>query len=426
MAVWGYRPGIANVDDYRLAAGRRLPRLLFDYLDGGASGEVTLAANLSDLRRIRLRPAVLRDVSAVSLACGFLGARHAMPLMLGPIGSLGAFRAGGEAAAFRAAKTAGIPACLSSFSVTAPENLLDRMPPENAFQVYVLKDRGRTEALLDRVARAGFGTLVATVDTAVSGIRERDVRNGLRRLSRPGPSIIADFLCHPLWLAERLRSRPLTMFLADGWPEAGSTYMEQAGFLAGQIDSSLTWHDLEWLRRRWSGKLVVKGVLTADDARQSVGCGAEAVVVSNHGGRQLDGVCSTIRALPGVAEAVDGNAEVLFDGGVRRGGDVAKALALGASACLLGRAYVYGLVAAGESGVAEVVRLLSEELQATLALMGMTGISDHRAVGALVPTSLREGAEEGTAGSLMNDLGAQMKEGRSSNDQRRVDRLDIE
>ena len=389
--MWGYHPsGIANIDEYRRAAGRRLPRLLSDYLDGGASGEVTLAANLSDLRRINLRPAVLRDVSAVSLASGFLGARHAMPLMLGPVGSLGAFRAGGEAAAFRAARAAGIPACQSSFSVTAPEDLLDRMPPENAFQLYVLKDRGRTEALLDRVLRAGFGTLVVTVDTAVSGIRERDIRNGLRRLSRPGPAIITDFLRHPLWLAERIRARPLAMFLADDWPEAGSTYLEQAGFLAGQIDPSLTWHDLEWLRRRWPGQLVVKGILTAEDARQSVDCGAQALVVSNHGGRQLDGVSSTIRALPGIVEAIAGRAEVLFDGGIRRGGDIARALAMGASACLLGRAYVYGLVAAGEAGVTDVLRLLAEELRTTLALMGVSGISGLRAAGTVDLSRLQD------------------------------------
>ncbi len=392
MAVRRYRTGgMASVEDYRQAAARHLPRLLSDYLDGGASNEVTLAANLSDLRRIRLRPAVLRDVSSVSLACGFLGAFHSMPLMLGPVGSLGAFRGGGEAAAFRAAKAAGIPACLSSFSVTAPESLLDQMPPGNAFQLYILKDRGRTDALLDRVASAGFDTLVVTVDTAVSGIRDRDVRNGLRRLSRPGPSIIVDFLRHPLWLADMARSRPLSMFLADGWPEAGRTYMEQAGFLAGQIDPSLTWSDLDWLRRRWSGRLVVKGILTAADALQSVACGAQSVIVSNHGGRQLDSVGSTIRALPGIVDAVAGGAEILFDGGVRRGGDVAKALALGASACLLGRAYVYGLVAAGEAGVADVLRLLSEELRVTLALTGMDGISALRAGDALDSKWPREG-----------------------------------
>ena len=396
--MWGdHLRGIANNDDYRQAAARRLPRLLFDYLDGGASGEVTLAANLSDLRQICLRPAVLRDVSAVSLTCEFLGASHAMPVMLGPVGSLGAFRAGGEAAAFRAAKVVGIPACLSSFSVTAPESLLARMPPQNAFQLYVLKDRGRTEALLDRVARAGFGTLVVTVDTAVSGIRERDVRNGLRRLSRPGPLIIADLLRHPLWLAEMVRSRPLSMFLAEGWPAAGCTYMEQAGFLAGQIDPSLTWRDLEWLRHRWPGRLVVKGVLTSEDALQSIACGATGVVVSNHGGRQLDGVSSTIRALPDIVEAVAGAAEILFDGGVRRGGDVVKAMALGASACMLGRAYVYGLVAAGEAGVTDVLRLLSEELRATLALMGRNGISALRDGDPLDMTLLQEVAAGNTA-----------------------------
>lgn len=190
------------------------------------------------------------------------------------------------------------------------------MPPENAFQLYVLKDRGRTEALLDRVLRAGFGTLVVTVDTAVSGIRERDIRNGLRRLSRPGPAIITDFLRHPLWLAERILSATACDVPGRRLARGRQHLLEQAGFLAGQIDPSLTWHDLEWLRRRWPGQLVVKGILTAEDARQSVDCGAQALVVSNHGGRQLDGVSSTIRALPGIVEAIAGRAEVLFDGGI--------------------------------------------------------------------------------------------------------------
>jgi isopentenyl diphosphate isomerase/L-lactate dehydrogenase-like FMN-dependent dehydrogenase len=383
------RPGaVAGVDDYRRAAARRLPRILFDYLEGGASGEVTLAANRDDLRRIRLRPAVLRDVATVGLGCTVLGARQSMPLMLGPIGSLGGFRGGGEAAAFRAARAAGIPACLSSFSVTPPERLLDggpgaAMPAANAFQLYVLRDRGRTAALLDRVRQAGFGTLVVTVDTAVSGVRERDLRNGLRRLARPGPAILADFLRHPAWLADQMRAGPLRMFLAEDWPEAGRSYMEQAGFLARQIDPSLSWRDLDWLRARWPGPLVVKGILTPEDARQAVAAGAQAVVVSNHGGRQLDGAASSIRALPGVVAAVAGGAEVLFDGGIRRGGDVAKALALGASACLLGRAYVYGLVAAGEAGVADVLRLLGDDLRVTLALMGLTDVAALAGGGAL-------------------------------------------
>lgn len=395
------RPGdMAGIEDYRRAAARRLPRLLFDYLEGGAGGEVTLAANLADMRAIRLRPAVLRDVSSVGLACRMLGGPQAMPLMLGPVGSLGAFRPGGEAAAFRAADAAGISACLSSFAVTAPEGLI--RPGDgadlagramvggagtagHAFQLYVLKDRGRTEALLARVARAGFGRLVVTVDTAVSGIRERDLRNGLRRLSRPGPAIIADVLRHPAWLAGMVRSRPLSMFLAEGWPAAGSTYMEQAAFLAGQIDPALTWRDLEWLRQRWPGTLVVKGIMTPEDARQCAACGAAALVVSNHGGRQLDGAGSTIRALPGIADAVAGAVDILFDGGIRRGSDIARALSLGASACLLGRAYVYGLVVAGEDGVADVLRLLSDELRATLALMGLDDVAALQGGGGVDP-----------------------------------------
>lgn len=367
----------ASCEDFRHAARRRLPRILFDYLDGGASGETTMAANMADLACIRLAPRALRDVSARSLEARFLGARHALPIMLGPVGSLGLFRAGGEAAAFRAARRAGIAACLSSFAVTRPEELPGEKAAD-AFQLYVLKDRDRTGAILERVATAGFGTLFVTVDTAVSGIRERDLRNGLRRISRPDAAILADLASHPRWCVETLRNGLPAMMLAEGWPEAGRGYLAQAAFLAGQIDPAFDGKGLEWLRARWRGRLAVKGVMCAEDARLAVDCGADAVVVSNHGGRQLDSASSTIRALPAVAEAVAGRAEVLFDGGIRRGGDVLKALMRGADACLLGRAYAYALAAAGEAGLDAFLRSMAAELDAATALCGMTSLADTK------------------------------------------------
>jgi isopentenyl diphosphate isomerase/L-lactate dehydrogenase-like FMN-dependent dehydrogenase len=372
---------MAGVEDFRRAARRRLPRIFADYIEGGASGEVTLAANTADFDRILLRPRVLRDVSLRDLSATFLGARHALPLMLGPVGSLGLFRAGAEAAAFRAAAAAGIPACLSSFAVTRPEALAPVVGEAAAFQLYMLKDRDRTEAMLDRVARAGFGTLFVTVDTAVSGIRERDIRNGLRQMARPDLRMLADFARHPRWLADMARAHPFGMALAEGWAEAGRGYLAQAGFLAGQIDPALDGPALSWLRERWRGRLIVKGVQAPEDALECAGRGADGIVVSNHGGRQLDGVPSSIAVLAPIAQALAGRIEVLFDGGIRRGGDVAKALALGASACLLGRAYVWGAAAAGEAGVREVLAALAAELDATLALLGLRSLAELRDAG---------------------------------------------
>ena len=379
---------MVSAEDFRAAARRRLPRLFFDYVEGGASAETTLAENTADFARLRLRPRVLRDVGARDLSAVFLGGRHALPLMLGPVGSLGLFRAGAEPAAFRAAAAAGIPACLSSFALARPETVAPVLGPAAAFQLYVLKDRGRTAAILDRVAAAGFGTLFVTVDTAVSGIRERDIRNGLRQVSRPGLRMLADFARHPRWLADMARIHPATMALAEGWPEAGRSYLAQAAFLAGQIDPSLDRTGLAWLRDRWGGRLIVKGILTPDDALTCADLGAEGIVVSNHGGRQLDGTGSSLAALPAIVDALAGRTEVLFDSGIRRGGDIAKALALGASACLIGRAYAHAAAAAGEPGIAALLAALRSEFDVTLALLGLTSVGELRAAGAGV---LRDG-----------------------------------
>jgi isopentenyl diphosphate isomerase/L-lactate dehydrogenase-like FMN-dependent dehydrogenase len=372
---------MVSTDDFRLAASRRLPRVFFDYIDGGASAEVTLRANIADFNCLQLSPQVLRDVSERRLDANFLGRQYALPLMLGPVGSLGLFRAGGEMASFRAAKAAGIPVCISSFAVSSLKTLMPLLGSDAAFQLYVLKDPDRTESVLERLAACGIENLFVTVDTPVSGIRERDIRNGLRILSRPGPRMMADFLSHPFWLVDLFRAYPVQMTLAEGWPEAGRGYLEQAAFLAGQIAPSFDANALKWLRNRWHGRLIVKGIITPRDALRCVDLGADGIVVSNHGGRQLDGTSSSIAALADIAPALAGRTEILFDGGIRRAGDIVKALALGASACLLGRAYVYGVVAGGEAGVTAVLSSLRAELDATLALMGLRSVTELRAAG---------------------------------------------
>lgn len=372
---------MASVADFHRAAQGRLPKMFFDYIEGGASGEVTLAENTADFDRMRFRPRVLRDVSGRDLSASFLGGVHALPLMLGPVGSLGLFRAGAEAASFSAASEAGVPACLSSFAITRPETLAPILDRSSGFQLYVLKDRDKTLEILDRVAAAGFGSLFLTVDTAVAGIRERDMRNGLRQLTTPDLGMMADFARHPRWLVDMLRIHPVCMGLADKWPQAGRGYLAQAAFLASQIDPALDWPMLRWLRAHWKGRLIVKGIQTPEDALQCAEHGVDGIVVSNHGGRQLDGTGSALAALGPIARAVGDTMDVLFDSGIRRGGDIAKALALGASACLLGRAYVYGVTAAGEKGVTAVLSRLRAELDVTLALIGLCSIVELREAG---------------------------------------------
>lgn len=363
-------------DDFRRAARRRLPALFFDYIDGAAGAETTARRNVAAFGALALQQRALRDVSARDLSADFLGARIDMPLALGPIGSLGMFRAEAEGAAVRVARRFGIPVCLSAFAMTAPEEFSSPPGPGDGWQLYVLKDRGRTGAIVDRIAAAGFPALYVTVDTAVSGLRERDLRNGLRTVTRPGPRLILDMASHPRWLIDLARIWPPRMGLARDWPEAGGSYLGQAAFLAGQIDASFDVTGLDWLRARWKGRLVVKGILHPDDARTCLDAGADAIVVSNHGGRQLDGAPATLTALPAIAEAVGGRIEVLFDGGIRRGTDIVKALALGADACLLGRAYAFALTAGGEAGLAACLTHLGLELETTLALLGVRSPRD--------------------------------------------------
>lgn len=370
-----------TIADLRDDARRRIPRIFFDYVDGGANAEVTLAANEAEFARFRLRQRVLRNVAARDLAADFLGRCHALPLMLGPVGFLGMLARRGEAAAARAAGAAGIPCCVSAFAI-CPIDAVARAAPRTALysQLYVLQDRKMTEALIARAEAAGAEALFLTVDTAVTPARERDVRNGFRNLTRPTLGQWLNMLSRPAWCRA---------MIADGMPEVGHAraagfgrgVMEQAGNLARQIDPALSWADLDWLRRRWPRKLVIKGIMEAEDARRAIDLGADGIVVSNHGGRQLDYAASTLMALPGVAEAAGGRIDVIVDGGFRRGAHVAMALALGASAVALGRPQAWGVAAGGEAGVARAIALIAGELDATLALMGLTSVAELRALG---------------------------------------------
>jgi len=375
-----------NVEDARRLARRRLPRIFFDYLDGGAFGETTLRANAADFQAWSLEQRVLVGAPARDLSTVFLGERHRLPFMLAPIGFLGLLAGRGEFVAAQAAAAAGIPFCLSSFAIARIGDLRLAVAGPLAFQLYVLKDRGRSEAFIERARAAGVETLILTVDTAVTSVRERDVRHGFRTLTKITPGLLARFLLHPRWCLDMLRAGPPRVGAVADWPEFGTGLLAQAGALSRQIDPTLNWRDLAWLRQRWPGRLAIKGILSAADAAKARDGGADAVIVSNHGGRQLDGAPSTIAVLPDVAAAVGGSIEVLLDGGIRRGADVVKALALGASGVLLGRAYAYGLAAAGGAGVQRIIEILATEIDVTLGLMGIATVDELKARG---PAALR-------------------------------------
>ncbi len=378
---------IVNVEDARLGAKRRLPRIFFDYLDGGASAEETMRANRRDFENWTLRQRVLVDTSKRDLTTSFLGATHSLPFMLAPIGFLGLYAGHGEVLAAQAAHAAGIPLCLSTFSIASITELRAKTLGPLHFQLYVLTDRAICDDLLDQAREAGVDTLYLTVDTAITAVRERDVRNGFRSLTRIGPGLAARLLAKPGWCLDMLRAGAPRVGAVQHRAEFGRGVLEQASNLSRRIDTTLSWKDVEWLRARWKGRLVIKGILSVEDALLARDAGADAIVVSNHGGRQLDGAPSTISMLPEIVAALDGGLEVMVDGGIRRGADIVKALALGASGVLLGRAYVYGLGAAGGAGVTRIISHLTEEVDITLALMGMTSITElkHRGPAALRP-----------------------------------------
>ena len=364
--------------DYRALAARRLPRFLFDYVDGGAGEEHSLAVNSSDFAALKLRQRVLVDVDGVDTRNTLAGEACALPLALAPIGLAGMMARRGEAQAARVAEAAGVPFTLSTVGICPLAEVQAARTTPFWFQLYMLRDRGVVAALLDEAWAAGCRTLVFTVDLPLPGLRHRDVRNGLEARGA-GASLtrLGHVLSHPRWLWDvALRGKPLRFgCLARQVPDARNLDAFKR-WVDAQFDASVTWRDIEWLRGRWKGRLLLKGILDVDDAKAAVQVGADGIVVSNHGGRQLDSTVSTIAMLPAVAQAVGSRTQVLLDGGVRSGVDIFKALALGAEGVLIGRPWVWALAGAGADGLRDYLAMLQRELHLTMTFAGVTRISD--------------------------------------------------
>ena len=368
---------VVNIEDLRSLARRRVPRAVFDYLDGGADAELTLSENCRAFCDVLFRPRSAVAVGNCDLRTRVLGNELSFPAMLAPVGYSRLMHPGGEVAAARASGEAGTGYILSTISGYRLENVKAGSSGPVFYQLYLMGGRAAAEGSLDRARRAGFAGLVITVDTPVAGMRERDPRNGMKELM--GSSWLAkipylpNLLAHPGWLASFLQDGGVPKLENVVVPGKGA--MELVDMGAALARATVTWEDLRWIRQTWFGPIVVKGLLTGDDARRAVDEGASAVVVSNHGGRQLDSVFPTLRALPEVVAAVNGQAEVLMDGGIRRGSDIVKALCLGARAVLVGRAYAYGLAAGGYAGVVRALQILRADVERTMRLLGCPGIS---------------------------------------------------
>jgi len=371
-------PRVLNIEDLRRAAKRRLPRVVFDYIDGGAEDEWTLRANSRAFEAVTLRPRCAVAVPSCDLRTVVLGASLPMPLILAPVGSSRLIHPRGEEAAAHAAGAAGIPYVLSTFSGSLLEDVAAASSAPLWYQLYLAGGRDCALPALDRAKAAGFSALVVTIDTAVAGMRERDFRNGVKELlggkMRSMLPFVSQLLVKPRWLAGFFSDGGLMKFPNIVVPGKGP--MLYADVTAALEQSVVTWEDLEWIREAWTGPIVVKGIHTAEDARRAVDEGADALVVSNHGGRQLDRVAPSLQMLPEVVVAAGDRIEVLFDGGIRRGSDIIKALCLGARAVLVGRAYAYGLGAAGEAGVARAIEILRADLVRTLKLLGCASVGE--------------------------------------------------
>jgi L-lactate dehydrogenase (cytochrome) len=369
----------ATALDYRELARRRLPRQLFDYVDGGAYEEATMRANVADLERVLLRQIVMRDVSRRDPAVQVLGQHLALPVILAPVGLGGMFARRAEVQAARAAEAAGVPFIESTLSICSLEEVAGSVERPPWFQLYVMRDRSYSEELMARARAVGSPVLVLTVDLAVPGARHRDVRNAVvGRVSRRAKALRGlDLALHARWIREvGIGGRPLTFGnLENAVPGAGTPAAFRE-WVDSQFDPSVTWDDIAWVRENWDGRLVVKGVLDAEDARRAAEVGVDGIIVSNHGGRQLDSVPSSVRALPDVVDAVGGQLEVLVDGGVRTGLDVVKLLALGARAVLLGRAWVWAVASGGQSAVRHVLGVIKADIDVALALTGHTSFAD--------------------------------------------------
>jgi len=383
-------PRVINIADLRRMAQRRLPKVVFDYLDGGAEGEFTLRENSRVFEDVTFRPRQAVAIGKCDLRVRVLGSELAFPAMLAPVGYSRLIHPGGEVAAAQAAGEFGTGYILSTISGHKLENVKAASTGPVWYQLYLVGGRGAAERAIERMRVAGFSALVVTIDTAVAGMRERDPRNGMKQLL--GESLLAkipfvpELLTHAGWLSAFLLDGGVpkleNIVLENGQP---MTLVDVAAALAASV---VEWNDLKWLRKAWPGPIVVKGVLTGDDARRAVDEGAEAMIVSNHGGRQLDGVSATLRALPEVVAAVGGQAEVLMDGGIRRGSDIVKAICLGARTVLLGRGYAYGL-AAGHAGVVRALTILREDVERTMRLLGCASAGELNSSYVEVPSAWR-------------------------------------
>jgi len=366
---------ILSTDDLRELARRRVPRAIFDYADGGAYEERTMRRNAADLDAMSFRQRVMVDVSHVSLDTTLLGAPVSLPLAIGPTGLAGLFHAEGEILGARAAAACGIPFCLSTMSICSIEDVRAATQKPFWFQQYLMRDRGFNQELIDRAAAAQCSALMLTLDLQVQGERRRDPRNGLTIPPRLTLRNAFGIAARPAWAAKVLFGKHRTFGNLVGRIGGSSGISTLAEWTQTQFDASANWRDVEWVRSRWPGKLILKGVLDAEDARLGVAVGADAIVVSNHGGRQLDGAPSTISVLPEIVAAIDGGCEVYFDGGIRSGQDIAKALALGARGTLIGKSFLFALAAAGEAGVTKAIEIMRNELRVTMALTGTTSVA---------------------------------------------------
>ncbi len=367
---------ITCIEDLRALHRRKVPRAFFDYADSGSYNEETFRANRADLEHIKLRQRVLVDVSHRSLATTILGQKIAAPFALAPIGLTGMQHGDGEILAAQAALDAGIPYTLSTMSICSIEDVAEATRKPFWFQLYVIKDRDFSKDILSRAAAAKCSALVLTVDLQVLGQRHRDIKNGMTVPPEIRLANIIDMATKPAWAWSVLKSKSKTFGNLAGHVKGMENVTSLAQWINDQFDPALSWKDVEWIKKVWPGKLILKGILDPEDARTAVKLGADAIVVSNHGGRQLDGAPSSISALPAIAQTVGSDTEVLFDGGIRTGADIMRALALGARACLIGRAYVYGLGAGGRAGVAKAIDILKNELSVTMALTGTNRIAD--------------------------------------------------
>jgi L-lactate dehydrogenase (cytochrome) len=375
-------PVITNIEDLRQLMRRRIPRAVFDYVDRGSYDEISWRANVDDLRAIKFRQRVLIDADNRDIATTMLGEKVAMPVCIAPTGLTGLVHGNGEMLAARAAEAAGVRYTLSTMSICSIEDVRSVTQGPFWFQLYVFRDRGFSESVIERAREAGCTALFVTVDLPLRGQRHADIKNGLEVPPRLKLHNAWDILTKPLWTSRVLMGKRKTFGNIDAYIRKQGSEQKGGGVWAAgawandNFDGSLSWRDIEWLRKRWPGKLVLKGILDPADARLAAEVGADAIVVSNHGGRQLDGAPSTVSVLPKIANVAAGRIEVLFDGGIRSGQDVLKALALGANGCMIGRAYLYGLGAMGEAGVRKALDLIADELRVSMSLTGVRSIKE--------------------------------------------------